>query len=241
MVFYELIEYVSSGIKLAPLGSDLTLRFEVLQWIPIGRAFQRYQRSILYQNRLSSFHSSIVTDIPLMPPPIKRLIGTGHVATTSLPHHSPRTLPHDILHGSLVAYHTRQHLRPSFPRKVPATVRIQPFIHDPLSRPCILDVSQHVCWIIRVGRSRDAGAVVQDIAPCLPAWKQDSILEFVARGDVDAAAREWSWRAFGGAVRVEGGPRGSDEGVEILGDGVVHGRSADSKKVLTSVNRVLMA
>ena len=86
--------------------------------------------------------------------------------------------------------------------------------------------------IFRIRRSSYAGAVVENIAPTLPAWEQDFRLELAACVGIYGTAVDWSRSAFGCGGRVEGaGSSWSDERVEVLGDGVVDGAAGDAEEV----------
>ena len=86
--------------------------------------------------------------------------------------------------------------------------------------------------VLRVRRRGYSRAVVEDIAPTLPAREQDFRLELATSVGIYRATVDRSGSAFGCGGGVEGaGGAGGDERVEVLGDGVVDGAAGDAEEV----------
>lgn len=132
-------------------------------------------QQVYYKFRLSSllFRSS-------RPPRVQSLLKAFCFNLTSLPHQSPCPVPNDTLHHPFVPYQRSQSLSPSFSRKVPRTVRIQPLVHYPLARPSIFHLPENMIGIVRIRRRRYSGAIVQHITPALPAGEENAVLELRA-------------------------------------------------------------
>lgn len=119
---------------------------------------------------------------PSSPPPLKLFFPTPNLVRTPLPHKSPRPVPHNRLHTSLLSHQMSQTLRPRLPRKIPSRIRIQPLIDDALSRPRILHPSQNRIRIKWVGRRSDSAAICEDLAAQVPCREENAGFEGLTGG-----------------------------------------------------------
>jgi len=158
-------------------------------------------------------------------PRIKSFLRALCLDVASLTHQSPRPIPNNALHHPFVPYQGSQSFSPRFSRKVPRAVRIQPLVHHPLARPHIFHLSEHMIWVIRVGRRRYSGAVVQDITPTLPAGEENAVFEFRTSLRRDRPPSYRPRLALLCRGWIEGSCSGRDEGVQVLVDRVVDCRS----------------
>lgn len=164
----------------------------------------------------------------LIPSPLRqRLIPRPSITPTPLPHNPPRPRPDNVLHALLHPDHARQLFRPRFSREESRRVRVQPFIHHPFPVLLLLGLPDRRLRVVRIRRGRYQSAVAEYLRPRLPGGKQHLVFEFLARRGVDLPGQR-ARGAQGGGGWVEAGARGGDEGVEVLGYGVVDGGSGDS-------------
>ena len=129
--------------------------------------------------RLCLSHTASASASPC-PPFIERLLGLDALILTPLINQTPSPRPYYALYHPLIPYQSSQRLCPQVSRKVSPAVRIQPLVHYPFSCSRILHLSQHMIRVARVRRSRNTSAVVQYIAPALPAREQNLVFELIA-------------------------------------------------------------
>jgi hypothetical protein len=103
------------------------------------------------KSRCLFIHTNVSSTFLASSPRVQCLIIAYSTIVTPLTYQTPRPRSYDTFDHPLVPYQARQRLRPRFTWVVPCTVRIQPLVHDPLSRLQILRLPRHDIRIVGIG------------------------------------------------------------------------------------------